>query len=303
MKQTRKFMSLSLVMMMVLLALAACGKNTAGTNAGGSSAAPTATPTATPAASVAPSASPSGGTTASGAKLEEIKKRGKLVAGVKFDTKLFGLKDPITNKVEGFDIDIAKALAKKIFGDESKLELKEVTSQTRIPMLNNGDIDMIIATMTINEERKQQVDFTDVYFKAGQSLLVKKGSPIKSIADVKKGTKVLGAKGSTSVKNIKEKAPECEVLEFANYQDAFTALKAGQGDVLTTDNAILYGMMKQDPNYVVVGDNFTDEPYGIAIKKGQTEFVTYVNAFLKEIKDNGTYDKTYEQWIGEKPKK
>jgi putative glutamine transport system substrate-binding protein len=296
-------MSLSLVMMMVLLALAACGKNTAGTNAGGSSAsaAPTATPSAS--ASVSPSASPSGGTAASGAKLEEIKKRGKLVAGVKFDTKLFGLKDPITNKVEGFDIDIAKALAKKIFGDESKLELKEVTSQTRIPMLNNGDIDMIIATMTITEDRKQQVDFTDVYFKAGQSLLVKKGSPIKSIADVKKGTKVLGAKGSTSVKNIKEKAPDCEVLEFANYQDAFAALKAGQGDVLTTDNAILYGMMKQDPNYVVVGDNFTDEPYGIAIKKGQTEFVTYVNAFLKEIKDNGTYDKTYEQWIGEKPKK
>jgi aspartate/glutamate/glutamine transport system substrate-binding protein len=303
MKQTRKFMSLSLVMMMVLLALAACGKNNAGTNAGGSSA--TAAPTATPSASasVSPSASPSGGTAASGAKLEEIKKRGKLVAGVKFDTKLFGLKDPITNKVEGFDIDIAKALAKKIFGDESKLELKEVTSQTRIPMLNNGDIDMIIATMTITEDRKQQVDFTDVYFKAGQSLLVKKGSPIKSIADVKKGTKVLGAKGSTSVKNIKEKAPDCEVLEFANYQDAFAALKAGQGDVLTTDNAILYGMMKQDPNYVVVGDNFTDEPYGIAIKKGQTEFVTYVNAFLKEIKDNGTYDKTYEQWIGEKPKK
>jgi putative glutamine transport system substrate-binding protein len=202
MKQTRKFMSLSLVMMMVLLALAACGKQGAGTNAGGSSASPTASPSATPAASVSPSASPSGGTAASGAKLEEIKKRGKLVAGVKFDTKLFGLKDPVTNKVEGFDIDIAKALAKKIFGDESKLELKEVTSQTRIPMLNNGDIDMIIATMTINEERKQQVDFTDVYFKAGQSLLVKKGSPIKSIADVKKGTKVLGAKGSTSVKNI-----------------------------------------------------------------------------------------------------
>jgi putative glutamine transport system substrate-binding protein len=299
MKQTRKFMSLSLVMMMVLLALAACGKNDAGTNAGGSSAAPT----ATPAASVSPSASPTGGTTASSAKLEEIKKRGKLVAGVKFDTKLFGLKDPVTNKVEGFDIDIAKALAKKIFGDESKLELKEVTSQTRIPMLNNGDIDMIIATMTINEERKQQVDFTDVYFKAGQSLLVKKGSPIKSVADVKKGTKVLGAKGSTSVKNIKEKAPECEILEFANYQDAFTALKAGQGDVLTTDNAILYGMMKQDPNYVVVGDNFTDEPYGIAIKKGETEFVNYVNAFLKEINANGSYDKTYEQWIGEKPKK
>jgi putative glutamine transport system substrate-binding protein len=294
MKQTKKMMSFGLVMIMVLLALAACGKKDAATN-GSASVAPGGSP--------AVSTDPSGDTGAVGAKLEEIKKRGKLIAGVKYDTKLFGLKDPITGKVEGFDVDIAKALAKKIFGDESKIELKEVTSQTRMPMLNNGDIDMIIATMTINEQRKKEVDFTNVYFNAGQSLLVKKGSPIQSIADVKKGTKVLGAKGSTSVKNIQAKVPESTVLEFANYQDAFQALKAGQGDVLTTDNAILYGMMKQDPNFVVVGDNFTDEPYGIAIKKGETEFVKYVNGFLTEIKADGSYDKTYEQWIGEKPKK
>lgn len=235
--------------------------------------------------------------------LDAIKKRGKLVAGVKFDTKLFGLKDPATGKVEGFDIDIAKALAKKILGDENKVELKEVTSKTRIPMLQNGEIDMIIATMTINEERKKEVDFTDVYFKAGQSLLVKKGSAIKSIDDLKKGTKVLVAKGSTSAENIRAKAKDATVLEFDNYQDAFTALKAGQGDALTTDNAILYGMMKQDPNYQVVGGTFTDEPYGIAIKKGDTEFVNYVNTFLKDMKASGEYDKIYEKWIGEKPAK
>ncbi|MBL1705410.1 glutamine ABC transporter substrate-binding protein GlnH, partial [Klebsiella pneumoniae] len=89
--------------------------------------------------------------------------------------------------VEGFDVDVAKALAKKILGDEKKLELKEVTSKTRIPLLKNGDIDAIIATMTITEERKKEVDFSDVYFKAGQSLLVKKGSNIKSIDDIKQG--------------------------------------------------------------------------------------------------------------------
>ncbi|GAA4865984.1 glutamine ABC transporter substrate-binding protein GlnH [Paenibacillus vulneris] len=238
-----------------------------------------------------------------GKTLDEIKKRGKLVVGVKYDTKLFGLKDPGTGVVEGFDIDIAKALAKKVLGDENKLDLKEVTSKTRIPMLKNGDIDMIIATMTITEERKQEVDFSDVYFKAGQSLLVKKGSPIKSIADIKKGMKVLTAKGSTSAQNIREKAPDATVLEFENYQEAFTALKAGQGDALTTDNAILYGMTKQDPNYQVTEGTFTDEPYGIAIRKGDTEFVTYVNDFLKAMKSSGEYDKLYEKWIGEKPAK
>jgi len=238
---------------------------------------------------------------AEGGTLAAIKERGKVIAGVKYDTKLFGLKDPATGKVEGFDIDIAKALAKKILGDENKVELKEVTSKTRIPLLQNGDIDLIIATMTITEDRKKQVDFSDVYFEAGQSLLVKKGSAIKGVGDLKKGTKVLAVKGSTSTKNIREKAPDATVLEFENYQDAFTALKAGQGDALTTDNAILLGMQKQDPNYELVGGNFTDEPYGIAIKKGDAEFVKAVNDLLKEMKESGEYDKLYEQWMGVKP--
>ncbi|MFY4776090.1 glutamate ABC transporter substrate-binding protein [Metabacillus sp. RGM 3146] len=236
---------------------------------------------------------------ASNDTLDAIKKRGKLVVGVKFDTNLFGYKDPSTGKVDGFDIDIAKALAKKIFGDESKLELKEVTSKTRVQMLKNGDIDAIIATMTITEERKKEVNFTDVYFLAGQSLLVKKGSPIKGVEDLKKDTKVLAVKGSTSVKNIKEKAPDTEVLEFENYAEAFTALKAGQGDALTTDNSILYGMADQDPNFELVGKPFTEEPYGIAIKKGDDKFTKYVNDFLKELKKNGEYDKTKSKWIKE----
>lgn len=238
---------------------------------------------------------------ASASVLDEIKSRGKLIVGVKYDTKLFGLKNPANNEVEGFDVDIAKALAKSILGDETKLELKEVTSKTRIPMLDNNEIDLIVATMTITEERKEQVDFSDVYFKAGQSLLVKKGSAIKSIDDVTKGTKVLAVKGSTSVDNIIEKAPDATVLEFDNYQDAFAALKAGQGDVLTTDNAILYGMMAQDAGYEVVGEPFTDEPYGIAIKKGKTALVEAVNKELAALKASGDYNKIYEKWIGTAP--
>jgi putative glutamine transport system substrate-binding protein len=240
--------------------------------------------------------------TAASATLDAIKSRGKLVAGVKYDTNLFGLKDPGTGKVNGFDIDIAKALAKDILGDENKLELKEVTSKTRIPMLDKGDIDVIIATMTINEERKKQVNFSDVYFKAGQSLLVKQGSDIKSVDDLK-GKKVLAVKGSTSVKNVKEKNPGAEVLEFDNYAEAFTALKSGKGDALTTDNAILMGMSQQDSNYVLTGGLFTDEPYGIASKKGDDAFTTYLNTFLKKINDNGDYAKIYKQWFKEDPKK
>ncbi|MCR8642275.1 glutamate ABC transporter substrate-binding protein [Paenibacillus sp. N1-5-1-14] len=254
-------------------------------------------------AAASPAGSPAAAA-ASGTGPESLKSKGKLVVGVKYDTKLFGLKNPTNNEVEGFDVDIAKALAKELLGDEKKIELKEVTSKTRIPMLDNKEIDMIVATMTINEERKKQVDFSDVYFKAGQSLLVKKGSAIKGIADVKKGTKVLAVKGATSVANIKAKAPEATVLEFDNYQDAFSALKAGQGDTLTTDNAILYGMVAQDNKFEVVNEPpFTDEPYGIAIKKGETALVTAVNDALKKLQSNGEYNKIYEKWIGKAPSK
>lgn len=229
--------------------------------------------------------------------LETIKSNDKIVWGVKNDTKLFGLKNPSTGEVEGFDIDIAKEITKIILGDETKVEFKEVTSKTRIPMLNNGDIDAIIATMTITEDRKKEVDFSDVYFEAGQSLLVKKGSSIKSIDDLDSSSKVIAVKGSTSAINIREKAPDAQVLEFENYAEAFTALKAGQGDVLTTDNSILFGMASEDTNYEVVGDNFTDEPYGIATKKGNDDFSKAINDALAELKSNGKYDEIYSKWI------
>lgn len=229
--------------------------------------------------------------------MAQIEKRGKIIFGVKHDTRLFGLKNPSTGEVEGFDIDLAKALAKEILGDENKVEFKEVTSKTRIPMLNNGDIDAVVATMTISEERKKEVDFTDVYFQAGQSLLVKKGSKVQSLEDLKKGTKVLAVKGSTSAINIREKAPETQVLEFENYAEAFTALKSGKGDALTTDDSILYGMADEDPSFELVGGTFTEEPYGIAVKKGNKELVDKLNEALKAVKDSGKYDEIKDKWI------
>ncbi|WP_019243856.1 MULTISPECIES: transporter substrate-binding domain-containing protein [Bacillus] len=229
--------------------------------------------------------------------IDAIKKADKIVFGVKNDTKLFGLKNPSTGEIEGFDIDIAKEIAKSILGDETKVEFKEVTSKTRIPMLQNGQIDAIVATMTITEERKKEVDFSDVYFEAGQALLVKKGSKIKGIEDIKDSTKVIAVKGSTSAINIREHAPKAQVLEFENYAEAFTGLKAGQGDALTTDNSILYGMASEDSNYEVVGEPFTDEPYGIAVKKGNKELQEAINKTIKDLKDSGKYDEIYNKWI------
>lgn len=241
------------------------------------------------------------GKQASEGTIGKIKEQGKVIVGVKYDLNLFGLKDPATGEVQGFDIDIAKQVAKKVLGDENAVELVEVTSKTRIPMLQNGEIDMIVATMTITEERKKEIDFSDVYFTAGQSLLVPADSPINSVKDLTADSKVVTAKGSTSADNIREAAPDAQVLEFENYAEAFTALKAGQGDALTTDNALLFGMAKQDPSFRVLEETFTEEPYGIGIRKGDAEFVSLVNETLQELKDNGEYDAIYEKWIGKKP--
>ena len=231
--------------------------------------------------------------------LERIKENDKIVFGVKFDTNLFGLKDPVTGDVEGFDIDIAKQLANEILGDETKVEFVEVTSKTRIPLLNKGDIDAIIATMTISEERAKEVDFSDVYFEAGQSLLVEKGSPIQSIDDLTEDTTVLAVKGSTSTDNIREVAPDTNVLEFENYAEAFTALKAGKGDTLTTDNSILLGMAAEDDSFELVGDTFTDEPYGVAVKKGEQEFVDALNEAFESLRSSGKYDEVFDTWFEE----
>lgn len=219
--------------------------------------------------------------------------------GVKADTKLFGLMDVKDNQTKGFDADIATALTKRVLGKNATAKFVQVTSQTRIPLLKNGNIDAIIATMTITPEREKQVDFTNSYFDAGQSLLVKKGSAIKSVKDLNKsGTKVLGVTGANSVENIKKAAPKAKVLELSDYAQAMTALKSGQGVALTTDNGILYGMASQNPGYEVVGGTFTKEPYGIAVNKGQEPLKKALNKALKEIEADGTYNRILKKWFG-----
>lgn len=229
--------------------------------------------------------------------LERSQAMNKIVWGVKNDTRLFGLMNIETREVEGFDIDIAKALTKELLGESAEAEFVEVTSKTRIPLLKNGNIDSIIATMTITEERKEVVDFSDVYFAAGQSLLVPEDSDITGVDSLDNTKTVLAVKGSTSAVNIREHAPEAKILELENYAEAFTALQSGQGDAMTTDNSILLGMSEENPKFVLAGDIFTDEPYGIAINKGQESFVRAVNEALANLKANGTYDEIFNKWF------
>ncbi len=162
--------------------------------------------------------------------LTNSEKSNTITWGVKADTKLFGLMDIKDNRIKGFEVDIAKALTKQVLGSKGQAKFVQVTSQTRIPLLANGNIDGIIATMTITPEREKQVDFTNSYFDAGQALLVKKGSPIHNVKDLnQKGKTVLGVVGSNSVENIGKYAPKARLLQLSDYAQALTALKSVKG--------------------------------------------------------------------------
>ena len=230
---------------------------------------------------------------------ESTKESKKIVWGIKADTRLFGLMNVKTGNIDGFDIDLAKVLTKQMYGKDAKAEFIQTTTKTRVPLLKNGNIDAVAASMTITPEREKLLDFTKPYFGAGQSLLAKKGSSIKSMKDLnKKGTKIMAVKGTTAVDNVAKYAPKASVLELDDYAQAFTALKSGQGSAMTTDNGILYGIAKENPKYQVVSGTFTNEPYGLAVDKGQDEMSDHLNKALDELKANGTYSKLVKKWFG-----
>lgn len=222
-----------------------------------------------------------------------------LTFGVKADTNLFGFYNIEEAEIQGFDIDIAKALTDEMTDGRGEVEVIEITSKTRIPLLKTGKIDAIIATMTINAEREKQVDFSDVYFNGGQSLLVHEDSEINGIDDLTEDHTVLAIKGSSSTQNMRELAPQVDVLDLENYSEGFVALQSGQGEALTTDDAILLGMIDQNPDYRLAGESFTEEPYGIAINKNQDAFHEKIEEALDTIQANGVYDEIYDKWFGD----
>ncbi len=234
-------------------------------------------------------------------KLEEIKARGKLIAGVKDAVVPFGFVDENTNQLVGFDVDICRYIANKL---GVKLELKPVTSATRIPMLTQGSVDLVAATMTHKFSRDDTIDFSITYFMDGQKILVKKNSGIKSVADLA-GKKVGTAKGSTSEKNIKEAQPKCIVLSFEGYPQAFLALQQGKVAAVTTDSTILLGLKNSAPNpddYAIVGDYISSEPYGIGLPENDSDFRDFVNRALVDMWNSGEYQKIYNKWFGPQTK-
>jgi glutamate transport system substrate-binding protein len=235
-----------------------------------------------------------------GSTMAKLNKAGKITVGVKYDQPGFGQRNPTSGKVEGFDVEIAKLIAGELGIAEDKITFKESISANREPFIQKGEVDMVIATYTINDKRKELISFAGPYYLAGQDIMVKKGNPkgIKKVTDLN-GKKVCSVKGSTSEKNVKEKAPQATVTLFEKYTECAEELRNDKVDAVTTDNVILIGLIDQSKDaFELVGDKFTDEPYGIGVKKEDADFRNFINDTLEKIYKDGRWEKAFKDTAG-----
>ena len=233
-----------------------------------------------------------------GSTMDTIVKRGKIVIGVKYDVPLFGLLDPATRKVDGLDVAFGKAIAAELGLNENQIEFVEAISANRIPYLQEDKADLVISTMTINAERKTQIEFSRPYYLAGQSILVQKSNNNITKVDDLNGKRVCSVQGSTSETNAKAKAPQTQLLSLQTYSACVSSMKDGRVDAVTTDDIILAGFASQDTSLKMVGGTFTTEAYGIGMKKGKTDMQKFVDDLLTKMLSDGRWEKLYDQYLG-----
>src|SRR5919109_117642 len=237
--------------------------------------------------------------------LEKINRTGTLTIGTRTGSPPFAYVNK-KNEWVGFSIDLVEKavvpLLSKKLGKPVKVEKKESTPQTRIPLLTSNAVDLIAETMTDTKERRESVDFSLTFFVTGAQFLVKKGSPITDI-DTIAGKRIAAQQGSTNARIIRERVPTAKLLEFPDQPAAFQALVQGQVQAYANDGIQLAGLKAKAPrpeDWAIVGDFFSHEPYGMAMRKNDPEFHNLVNAGLREAIKSGKYFELYDKWFGPK---
>ena len=233
-----------------------------------------------------------------GTTMASLKDKGTIRIGTKFDQPLFGLMGA-SGKPEGFDVEMGKIIAGELGIPADKIEWVETVSQNREPFIQNGQVDLVIATYTINDKRKEVIDFAGPYYTAGQSFLVPSGNPkqITSEPSSLGEATVCTVTGSTSEKNVREHTDK--VLTVDKYSDCLEPIRTGQADALTTDNVILAGLVAQNAGeFEVVDGTFTEEPYGIGLAKGDEAFRTFVNDTIDAAVADGRWEAAWTQTVG-----
>ena len=240
-----------------------------------------------------------------GSTMAAIQERGRIVIGTKFNQLGSGLRNPVTNELEGFDIEIGKLIAMGIFGGtlediDEHVEFKEAATPVRELVIQNGDVDVVIATYTINDARKQQVDFAGPYVIDGQTVMVASDNEtITTLADLN-GKKVCTGRGSTTPANLERQQITAELTLFDTYPECADALRQGRVEAVVTDRGILLGLAEEsDGAFKLLDIDVSEEPLGIGLKKGDDEFREFLNDRLEEIFQNGEWAEAYERTLGE----
>ena len=245
------------------------------------------------------------GSTSAQPTLEKIDKSGVLIIGTRTGSPPFAYVNK-NNEWVGFSIELVEkavvpALTKKL-NKQIRLEKKESAPQTRIPLLTSNAVDLIAETMTDTQSRRDQVDFSLTFFVTGAQFLVKRGTPIKNIQSVA-GKRIAAQQGSTNAKIIRERVPTAKLLEFPDQPAAFQALAQGQVQAYTNDGVQLAGLRAKAPRpdeWSVVGEFFSYEPYGMALRKNDSDFRQVVNVGLMDAVSSGLYFQLYDKWFGVK---
>ena len=236
----------------------------------------------------------------SGSTMADIRKRGRLIAGVSADTYLLASRNPISGQVEGFDIDMVKAVTKAIFGDDSKYQLKVITAAQRIPALQNGDVDIVARAMSITCDRWKQIAFSSEYYRAGQKVLVRKGAKATTLAQLA-GQQVCAPRGTSSMDNLIKLAPKAVPVGADTHTGCLALFQQGQVAAITGDDTVLAGLAAQDPYAVVpkAQQALTVESYGIGVNAKNVDLVRFVNARLATQRSDGEWTAIYNRWLAE----
>jgi glutamate transport system substrate-binding protein len=235
-----------------------------------------------------------------GTTMAELNEAGSITIGTKFDQPGFGLLNPNTNTPDGFDVEIGKLIAAELGIDADDITWTETVSANRESFIQNGNVDLVVATYTINDTRKQLVDFAGPYYEAGQDIMVAADNPegIEGPEDLA-GKNVCSVEGSTPAENIRTNYPEAQLTLFDVYSKCADALRNGQVDAVTTDNVILTGLVEGGQGaFELVGNPFTEEPYGIGLALGDTEFRNWINDVLEEAFEDGRWAEAWDRTAG-----
>ncbi|MCS4490214.1 glutamate ABC transporter substrate-binding protein [Corynebacterium sp. ES2775-CONJ] len=231
-----------------------------------------------------------------------IVRRGRLIVGVDQAHNLLSFRDPTTGTLEGFEVDIAREIARDIFGDPNRIEFRYINATNWEDALHTEAVDIAMRTISITQERENEVEFSIPYFAGYTRMLVDKSSGISSLEDLAGGTACV-TENSTGAAFVRLEAPQTHLLITQTSADCLVALQQDQVAAIITDDTILSGMAAQDPFTAIVGDNLNRQDYAVAI--GQSDYrrntsglVRQVNVTLERIRADGTWQRSYNKWLG-----